>query len=254
MKVSEINTHDRHPQTLYELRGVVKTYGGTDTLVRAVDGIDLEITKGEFIVIVGPSGSGKSTLLQLLGALDRPSAGTITFENRDLGGSGDRQLAELRLRTLGFIFQQFNLVPTLTALENVELAMAPTQASTAERRQRASELLGRVGLGQRADHLPSQLSGGEQQRVAIARALANEPDVLLADEPTGNLDSKTGEEILALLYRLWEETGITVVLITHDQSIAQTAPRVLTMADGRIASQKAPTAEELSAARAEAAR
>jgi putative ABC transport system ATP-binding protein len=250
MKVSEINTRDGHPQLLYELRGVVKTYGGTDTMVRAVDGIDLEVAEGEFIVIVGPSGSGKSTLLQLLGALDRPSAGTISFESRDLGSSGDRQLAELRLRTLGFIFQQFNLVPTLSALENVELAMAPMKTAAAERQRRARELLGRVGLSPRADHLPSQLSGGEQQRVAIARALANEPDVLLADEPTGNLDSKTGEEILALLYKLWQETKVTVVLITHDQSIAETAPRVLAMADGRIASQKAPKPAELPEVRA----
>jgi putative ABC transport system ATP-binding protein len=237
MKVGEINSRDGHPQLLYELRGVVKTYGSTETMVRAVDGIDLEIAEGEFIVIVGPSGSGKSTLLQLLGALDRPSAGTISFGHRDLGSSVDRQLAELRLRTLGFIFQQFNLVPTLSALENVELAMAPIRLSADDRQERARELLARVGLSPRADHLPSQLSGGEQQRVAIARALANEPDVLLADEPTGNLDSRTGEEILALLYRLWQETGVTVVLITHDQAIAQTAPRVLTMADGRIASQ-----------------
>ncbi len=254
MKVSEINRSDGHPQLLYELRGVAKTYGATETLVRAVDGIDLEIAEGEFIVIVGPSGSGKSTLLQLLGALDRPSAGTVSFENRDLGTSGDRALAELRLRTLGFIFQQFNLVPTLSALENVELAMAPMKPTAAERQRRARELLERVGLSPRADHLPSQLSGGEQQRVAIARALANEPDVLLADEPTGNLDSRTGEEILALLYRLWEETGITVVLITHDQAIAQTAPRVLTMADGRIVVHTAPRPEGLPEARAGATR
>jgi putative ABC transport system ATP-binding protein len=240
MRVTEVNPEDRR---LYELREVVKTYGGTDTMVRAVDGIDLVIAKGEFVVIAGPSGSGKSTLLQLLGALDRPGSGTVLFEGRDLGTLRDRDLAALRLRTLGFIFQQFNLVPTLTGLENVEVALAPAKLRSEKRARRARELLARVGLGARGDHLPSQLSGGEQQRVAIARALANEPEVLLADEPTGNLDSKTGDEILALLYKLWEETGVTIVLITHDQAIAGTSPRVLRMADGRIASEELPPAE-----------
>lgn len=248
MKVTRINLPDRRDRELYDLRGVVKTYGGTDTMVRAIDGIDLEIARGDFVVIAGASGSGKSTLLQLLGALDRPTSGAMLFEGRDLSTLPDRDLAALRLRTLGFIFQQFNLVPTLTGLENVEVALAPAKLARAERERRARELLGRVGLGARGDHLPSQLSGGEQQRVAIARALANEPEVLLADEPTGNLDSKTGEEILGLLYRLWEETGITVVLITHDRAIAATAPRVLTMADGRLDSEEAPAAERFAGA------
>jgi putative ABC transport system ATP-binding protein len=246
MNVTDVNSPNGQGSRLYEMRAVVKTYGGTDTMVRAVDGIELEIVKGEFVVIAGPSGSGKSTLLQLLGALDRPSSGTVLFEGRDLGSLPDRDLAALRLRTLGFIFQQFNLVPTLTALENVEAALAPAKLRSEERGRRARELLARVGLGARGGHLPSQLSGGEQQRVAIARALANEPEVLLADEPTGNLDSKTGDEILALLYRLWEETGVTVVLITHDQAIAGTAPRVLRMADGHVASEELPRAEPVS--------
>ena len=221
-------------EDLYRLAGVTKTYGTGDVLVRAIDGIDLEIGRGEFACIVGPSGSGKSTLLQLLGALDRPSGGTIVFEGRDLAALGDRQLAELRLQTLGFIFQQFNLIPTLSAQENVEVAMAPTRLPAAERSRTAAELLDRVGLASRGAHLPSQLSGGEQQRVAIARALANSPDVLLADEPTGNLDTKTGEAILELLEQLWMEAGLTVVLITHDQAIAARAPRVIRLADGHV--------------------
>jgi putative ABC transport system ATP-binding protein len=238
MHVTKIN-QDGHRPTLYELRGVVKSYGGTETMVRAIDGIDLHIVKGEFVVIAGSSGSGKTTLLQLLGALDRPSSGSIRFEDQDLSSLGDRALAGLRLRTLGFIFQQFNLIPTLTAVENVEVALAPVGLARDEREARAGGLLERVGLGGRRDHLPSQLSGGEQQRVAIARALANEPEVLLADEPTGNLDSATGEAILGLLYSLWEETGLTVILITHDQSIAQMAPRVLRLADGKVVAEEA---------------
>jgi putative ABC transport system ATP-binding protein len=221
--------------TLYRLEGLVRSYGSGDMLVRAIDGIDLDITAGEFVAIVGPSGSGKSTLLQLLGALDRPSGGRIEFEGRDLGCLGGNELADLRLETLGFVFQQFNLIPTLSARENVEVAMAPTGSSPTERKRRALDLLERVGLGARSQHLPSQLSGGEQQRVAIARALANEPDVLLADEPTGNLDTKTGDAILNLLHRLWQDAGLTVVLITHDhRAIAEVATRVVTIADGRI--------------------
>ena len=180
------------------------------------------------------SGSGKTTLLQLLGALDRPTAGVILFEGRDLAQLRDAELTELRLRTIGFIFQQFNLIPTLTARENVEIALAPTGLRGASREEAASTLLATVGLGQRGDHLPSQLSGGEQQRVAIARALANGPDVLLADEPTGNIDSTTGEEIIALLRALSDEHDQTVVLITHDLEIAAHAPRVLRMQDGRL--------------------
>jgi putative ABC transport system ATP-binding protein len=221
-----------HP--LYELDDVVKAYGSGDARVTAVAGIDLRIGRGEFVVVAGPSGSGKTTLLQLLGALDRPTSGSIAFEGRDLAGLGDGDLARLRRDTLGFVFQQFNLIPTLTASQNVEVAMAPTGLGRAARRARAAELLDRVGLGARGSHLPSQLSGGEQQRVAIARALANEPDVLLADEPTGNLDTATGEEILRLLRGLWEQEGLSVVLITHDPAVAGAAPRVVRLRDGRI--------------------
>jgi putative ABC transport system ATP-binding protein len=244
MHIQTTNGSASAGSALYSLKGLVKTYGAGETQVRAVDGLDLEIASGEFLVVAGTSGSGKSTLLQQLGALDRPSGGTIEFEGRDLARLGDRELAELRLRTIGFIFQQFNLIPTLSARENVEVAIAPTGASGERRIAVANEALERVGLGSRAGHLPSELSGGEQQRVAIARALANEPDVLLADEPTGNLDTTTGDSILALLYRLWEEAGLTVILITHDPAIAATAPRVIRLADGRITSDEGRAAAE----------
>ena len=180
---------------LYALHDVHRSYGS----IQAVDGVDLEVQPGEFVVIAGPSGSGKTTLLQLLGALDRPTSGRVEFEGKDLARMGDGELAALRRDTLGFIFQQFNLIPTLTAQQNVEAALAPRSFKSVERRRRAAVLLERVGLEPRASHLPSQLSGGEQQRVAIARALANGPRVLLADEPTGNLDTATGEDIVALL-------------------------------------------------------
>jgi len=227
--------HDRASEpVLYELRAARKRYGSGDTLVHAVAGIDLRIERGEFVVVAGPSGSGKTTLLQLLGALDRPSGGDVLFEGRSLAAMSDAELAGLRRTTLGFIFQQFNLIPTLTAQQNVEVALAPGELRAPDRRQRARDLLGRVGLGARAGHLPSQLSGGEQQRVAIARALANEPRVLLADEPTGNLDSATGDEVLALLRSLNEEDGISVVLVTHDPSSADSAKRLVRIRDGLL--------------------
>jgi putative ABC transport system ATP-binding protein len=246
MRFSQLISGDPNPkereemagptEVLYSLSGVSKRYGSGDIAVNAIDGIDLEIGRGEFVVIVGPSGSGKSTLLQMLGALDRQTAGRIEFEGRDLQQLGDRELADLRSQTLGFVFQQFNLIPTLTAEENIEIAMAPRRLDSAVRSELARTVLDRVGLLDRSDHFPGQLSGGEQQRVAIARALVNQPDVILADEPTGNLDSKTGEAILSLLRELWVDTGLTVVLITHDNSIAERAPRVIRFADGRIQS------------------
>jgi putative ABC transport system ATP-binding protein len=215
---------------LYALHDVHRSYGR----VTAVDSVDLEVRHGELLVVAGPSGSGKTTLLQLLGALDRPTSGRVEFEGRDLAALGDGDLARLRRDTLGFIFQQFNLIPTLTAAQNVEAALAPRRLPRAQRHARAAELLERVGLAPRAGHLPSQLSGGEQQRVAIARALANGPRVLLADEPTGNLDSATGRDIVALLTRLSEDEGLSVVLVTHDPSIAEAAGRVVRMSDGRV--------------------
>jgi putative ABC transport system ATP-binding protein len=235
-KEIQLNASQRNgARPLYELHGVSRWFGQGDTRVRAVDGLDLVIAEGEFLVIAGPSGSGKTTLLQLLGALDRPSEGSVLFEGRDLATAGDGELTELRLNTVGFIFQQFNLVPTLTAEQNVEAALAPRGVPAQERSDRARELLKSVGLGGRAEHLPSELSGGEQQRVAIARALANRPRVLLADEPTGNLDSATGNELMQLLRVLNAKQGLTIVLITHDASIAEAARRTVRMQDGRLA-------------------
>ena len=220
----------------YELRGVSKMYllGGHE--VRAMTDVDLVIRPGESVAIVGPSGSGKTTLLQLLGALDRPSEGEILFEGRDIGRLGDRALGELRLRTFGFVFQQFNLIPTLTAAQNVEVALAPIGRPAHERRDTVLRLLESVGLAGRAEHVPAKLSGGEQQRVAIARALANEPHVVLADEPTGNLDSTTGAEIVELLLSLsgGGGGGRTVLLVTHDADVAKRAGRTVRMRDGRV--------------------
>ena len=223
----------------YELNNVVRSYGQDSTLVLALDALDLTIKRGEFVAVFGPSGSGKTTLLQLLGALDRPSAGSIRFEDQSLGELGGSALADLRLRAIGFVFQQFNLIPTLTAAENVEAGLAPLAMSQAERRETAATHLEAVDLGPRSRHLPSQLSGGEQQRVAIARALAHSPRVVLADEPTGNLDTRNGELVIELLARLHRELEITLVLVTHDEWIAERADRVLRLADGRLVSDSA---------------
>jgi putative ABC transport system ATP-binding protein len=223
-----------NPAIAYELRGVSKWYTLGGNHVHAVREVDLEIAAGESVAVVGPSGSGKTTLLQLLGALDRPSSGEIRFEGRDIASMSDGELGKLRLRTFGFVFQQFNLIPTLTAAQNVEIALAPGELSSDARRDAVGRLLDAVGLSARADHVPSRLSGGEQQRVAIARALANEPHVLLADEPTGNLDSATGREIVDLLLSLSAEGRRTVVVVTHDVGIATRVGRVLHMQDGRI--------------------
>ena len=220
----------------YELKDVARFFERGSTTVRALDGVDLEIERGEFLALEGPSGSGKTTLLQLLGALDRPSEGTVLFEGRDLAKLPDNQLAALRLRSFGFVFQQFNLIPTLTAVENVEVKLAPVGGG----REKALQMLGEVGLAERADHLPAHLSGGEQQRVAIARALSVEPRVVLADEPTGNLDSATGGEIIELLAGLAAEHGSTVIVATHDAGLAARAPRRLAMQDGRFAENPAP--------------
>jgi putative ABC transport system ATP-binding protein len=217
--------------SLYELSGVARYFQRGPTTVRALDDVSLEIEPGEFVALDGPSGSGKTTLLQILGALDRPSAGTVSFDGSDLVKQPDSALAHLRLRSFGFVFQQFNLIPTLTAVENVEAKLAPVGGT----RARALELLAEVGLAERADHLPAHLSGGEQQRVGIARALSVEPRVVLADEPTGNLDSTTGGEIIDLLANLAAEHGSTVIVATHDASLASRAPRRVTMRDGKLA-------------------
>jgi putative ABC transport system ATP-binding protein len=220
--------------SLYSLDGVAKLFQRGPTMVRALDGVDLEIDAGEFVALEGPSGSGKTTLLQLLGALDRPSAGRVLFEGSDLATLPDRALAALRLRSFGFVFQQFNLIPTLTAVENIEVKLAPTGVANPDLRNRALALLDEVGLAERAIHLPAHMSGGEQQRVAIARALSVEPRVVLADEPTGNLDSTTGGEIIELLANMAAEHGATVIVATHDVGLAARAPRRISMRDGRL--------------------
>ena len=220
---------------MYELRGVSKTYGNGAAPVHAVREVDLHVDEGELVAIAGPSGSGKTTLLQLLGALDRATSGDVVFEERELGSLGDAELTQLRLETMGFVFQQFNLIPTLTAAQNVEAALAPIGGlDVDQRRTRTAAALEAVGLAHRSDHLPSQLSGGEQQRVAIARAVANAPRVLLADEPTGNLDSATGGEIVELLASFAREGGQTVVIVTHDVQLAARAGRVIRMRDGQL--------------------
>ncbi len=216
-------------------RDVHRDYELEGEAVHAVRGLSLEIQAGEHLAITGPSGCGKSTLLNLLGAIDRPSAGSIAIRGRDVARMGDREITRFRLENIGFVFQRFYLVPILTAEENVELPMAERGMPKRERRQRAAELLSFVDLAHRRRHRPTQLSGGEQQRVAIARALANRPTLVLADEPTGELDAGTGAEIISLFRRL-NSDGTTVVVVTHDEELARAARRVVHMRDGRIVS------------------
>jgi putative ABC transport system ATP-binding protein len=213
---------------------LTREYPYGDDAVHALRGVDLEIREAEFVAIVGPSGCGKSTLLNLIAGIDDPTTGTIELLGRPLGSLDEGARSALRLREVGFIFQRFHLLAVLTAAENVELPMAEAGVPRAERRRRARELLEYVGLGERLQHRPPHLSGGEQQRVAIARALANRPRLLLADEPTGELDGRTGEEIVRLFERLNREQGTTLVTVTHDGSVAARAGRVVEMRDGRV--------------------
>jgi len=219
---------------VYELRGVTRRYHQGPSVIAAVDDVDLCIEEGDFVAVTGPSGSGKSTLLTLLGGLDRPTSGQVVFDSVDLARQNDGELTLLRRHAFGFIFQQFNLIPTMSALENVEAGMAPLGIKSRARHEAARRLLEEVGLGGRMRHLPSQLSGGEQQRVAIARALAKHPRVLLADEPTGNLDSKIGAEIMELIALFSERRRQTVVLVTHDAEASRYASRTIRMRDGRL--------------------
>lgn len=213
---------------------VIRQYAMGDAIVHAVRGIDLEIRRGEFAAITGPSGCGKSTLLHLLGAVDVPSSGRVLINGRDTAQLRDAEATAFRLQHIGFVFQRFYLMPTLTAQENVELPLAEAGVRGAARRARAAELLAYVGLGERRGHRPTQLSGGEQQRVAIARALANEPALVLADEPTGELDAATGERLLDLFAQL-NRDGTTLVFVTHDAMVAQAAQRVIRLRDGIVA-------------------
>ena len=218
---------------MIQIEDLTKTYVMGEETVTALDGVSLSIARGESIAIIGPSGSGKSTLMNILGGLDRPSRGRYRFEGEEVARFSDDQLADFRNRRIGFVFQSFQLLPRLSALQNVELPMVYAGASPRARRERAAELLERVGLGSRMGHRPNQLSGGQQQRVAIARSLANQPDLLLADEPTGALDSATGVEVLGLFQKLNTE-GLTVVLVTHDRGVADAARRRIAFRDGRV--------------------
>jgi len=222
-------------QPIIEMNGIRKTYNTGKIKVEALARIDLAVNRGEFVAIVGPSGSGKSTLMNLIGCLDTPTAGSYRLGGEDVSKLDRDQLADVRNRRVGFVFQGFNLLPQISAFENVEMPLVFGGISVRERRKRTAELLERVGLGDRMDHKPTELSGGQMQRVAIARALAMQPDVVLADEPTGNLDTTAGGDIMQLFTELWQQ-GRTMVVITHDMTLAKRAGRVVEVRDGRIIS------------------
>ena len=224
-------------KVIIELKNVWKIYKLGDTEVCATKNVNVAIKKGEHVAILGPSGSGKSTMMNLVGALDVPTKGSIFLDGKDIGKMSESQLAQLRGKTIGFVFQQFNLIPSLTATQNVELPMMFYGVAASERLKRAHALLQQVGLGHRIHHLPTKLSGGEQQRVAIARALANEPDVILADEPTGNLDSTTGKSIMLMLGELHAK-GKTIIMVTHDVDLVHHAQRVIELKDGQVVKDK----------------
>jgi putative ABC transport system ATP-binding protein len=224
---------DAASPALYRLAGVTRTYRQKDRVVKALAGVDLDIAQGDFVTIQGPTGGGKSTLLQLLGALDRPTDGSVVLGDVDLAKASDVELGRVRARDVGFVFQGFNLIPTLTAAENVDMALEPLGLVRAERAERVAEALVHVGLDDRADHRPAELSGGQQQRVAIARAIVKRPRVLLADEPTGNLDESMRDEILAVLEGLCAE-GLTLIVVTHDSAVAGRARRRLRLERGTV--------------------
>jgi len=234
VKESQTQSGGGEAGAVIRLYRVTKTYDLGEVQVHALRGITLEIERGEFVAIMGASGSGKSTLMNILGCLDRPTSGHYLLDGLDVSGMPKEELARIRNRKLGFVFQQFNLLSRTSALENVELPTVYAGVAPEERTRRAQEALERVGLGDRAGHHPSQLSGGQQQRVAIARALVNNPQIVLADEPTGNLDSRTSVEIMEILQRLNEEQGLTVVIVTHEMDIAHYAKRTIEFRDGRI--------------------
>ncbi|MBP7799639.1 MAG: ABC transporter ATP-binding protein [Thermoanaerobaculaceae bacterium] len=221
---------------MIEIRDLRKVYEMGDTQVRALDGVSVDVERGDFLAIMGPSGSGKSTLMNLIGCLDSPSSGTYRLNTQEVSTLDDDELARIRNREIGFVFQTFNLLARTSALENVEVPLIYAGVSRAERQRKAKEMLERVGLADRMHHQPSELSGGQRQRVAVARALVNSPSILLADEPTGNLDSKTGEEIMALFAQLNRE-GNTIILVTHEEDIAAHARKRIRLRDGKIVEQ-----------------
>lgn len=221
-------------ESVITLDKVWKTYRMGDSDVHALKNVSLDIKKGDFVAITGTSGSGKSTMMNLVGCLDIPTKGTLFLENDDISKMHESELAQIRGKKIGFIFQQFNLIPTLSALENVMLPLEFQDTPDDEAGKKAVSILTKLGLGDRMDHLPSQLSGGQQQRVAIARSLVNDPDVILGDEPTGNLDSKTGMEVLETLQKLWKDEGKTIIIVTHDLKLAGYAKRVIRLKDGEI--------------------
>jgi len=233
--------------SLIQLAEVKKTYHMGDVDVHALRGVDLTIDAGEFVAVMGSSGSGKSTLMNIVGCLDRPTSGRYLLDGQEVSRMGRDQLADIRNHTLGFVFQSFNLLTRTSAIENVELPLLYQGVTTKERVRRSKEALERVGLGSRMEHHPAQLSGGQQQRVAIARAIVGKPKVILADEPTGNLDSRTSIEVMALFQQLGRD-GITVVLVTHEPDIAEFAARVVVMRDGRVQSDKRQTPKDAAAA------
>jgi putative ABC transport system ATP-binding protein len=221
------------PQQIIQLKNVHKDYQMGDSVVEAIGGVNLEIKKGDFLAIVGPSGSGKSTMMNLVGALDLATKGEIYLDSQDIEHLEESDLAQIRGRKIGFIFQSFNLIPTLTAKENVMLPMMFQDYTEEQRQERGEKLLTDVGLSHRIEHFPNELSGGERQRVAIARALANDPEVILADEPTGNLDSKTGKDIIQMFKKL-NMQGKTIIIVTHDSEIAKQAEHIIQLCDGKI--------------------
>jgi putative ABC transport system ATP-binding protein len=233
---------------LIEIRDLAKIYEMGEHRVYALNGVSMDVHEGEFVAIMGPSGSGKSTMMNMLGALDQPTSGTYLLDGTDVGRLSDDRLAEIRNRKIGFVFQNFNLLSRTPALQQVELPLV--YAGARQRHERAKQALELVGLGDRLSHKPSELSGGQQQRVAIARALVNEPAIILADEPTGNLDSRSGTEVMQIFQRLNREQGITVIFVTHDPWIARHTRRVVMLADGKIVRDE-PIAEQLVAGKAE---
>lgn len=226
-----------NPEVVLELKDIVKTYNSGNTSFNALDGVSLKIFKGEFVSITGPSGSGKSTLMHIIGLLDNPTSGQVLLDNRDISKFNENQLARIRNVTLGFVFQQFNLLPKTSALENAMLPLLYSDVPKSKRETLAAEMLAKVSLQDKLKNTPAQLSGGQQQRVAIARALVNDPKIILADEPTGNLDSKSGKDVMELFHRLNREEGRTIVFVTHDMDLARQANRIIIIKDGKVSFQ-----------------